>query len=126
VTTTDPTWTHLSLDDRTPDTAADWGTIRWCASDELTGTAATVGYVEIAAGERNPLHMHPNCTEVLVLLEGTLAHEVGDDVVELAPRDVLVIPPATPHRATNTGTVTARMLVAYDAGTREFVRVEER
>jgi quercetin dioxygenase-like cupin family protein len=116
---------HRSIRALVPDTDAPWGRIRWLANDELAGVGATVGYVEIEAGASNPLHLHPNCSEILVLLEGALTHRVGEKSVDLVADDVVVIPAGVPHQATNVGSTTARMLVAYDAGVREFVRVED-
>src|ERR1035437_1720236 len=43
-----------------------WGWIRWLMNSKLDpGAAQTFGVVEIAAGQRNSLHMHPNCEELL-------------------------------------------------------------
>jgi quercetin dioxygenase-like cupin family protein len=81
---------------------------------------ATVGFVEILAGQANPLHVHADCSEILVLLEGSLSHVVGEETVELVAGDVLVVPPGMVHRAANNGTATARMVVVYDSGLRTF------
>jgi quercetin dioxygenase-like cupin family protein len=115
---------HQSLLDREPDSDAAWGTIRWLVSKAQLGIDATLGYVEIEPGLANPCHMHPNCTEMIVLLEGELEHAVGDEVVTLRPNDLLVVPAGEPHFGRNIGTTTARMLVFYDSGERQFVAVE--
>lgn len=100
--------------------------ITWVVNAELVpGANITVGIVEIDAGMSNPLHVHPNCEEVLHLLAGTLDHRIGADVVSIDPGDTIHVPLGVPHRATNTGSETARMIVAYPTGTREMVVVED-
>ncbi len=91
----------------------------------VPGAQITMGLVEIDAGQSNPLHYHPNCDEALHLLEGRLDHRIGDDVVSIGPGDTIHVPQGVLHRATNTGTQTARMVVAYPTGTREMVVVED-
>jgi len=99
--------------------------ITWLVNAELVpGAEITVGLVEIDAGESNPLHYHPNCEEALYLFEGTLDHRIGADVVSIGPGDTIHVPTGVHHQATNTGDVTARMIVAYPTGTREMVVVE--
>lgn len=106
-----------------PAGAVDWGRLVWLANREMAGLDATVGYVEIAPGARNPLHRHANCSEVLVLLEGELEHAVGEEWVDLSSGDVLVVPPGMAHGARNPGLTVARMVVAYDSGERGFETV---
>ena len=55
-----------------------WGAIEWLFNGELApGAEQTLGFVEIAAGQKNPLHAHPNCEELLYLIEGELDHSSG-------------------------------------------------
>lgn len=102
----------------------DWGRLVWLADGATAGVEATVGFVEILPRTANPTHRHPDCHEVLVVLEGTLEHRVGDGTVDLHPGDVLVVPPGMIHGARNPGEVTARMLVVYDRGRRGYEPVE--
>jgi quercetin dioxygenase-like cupin family protein len=83
-----------------------------------------MGLVEIDAGASNPLHFHPNCDEALHLLEGQLDHRVGERVVSMTVGDTIHVPVRVPHQATNTGSSTARMVIAYNTGRREMVVVE--
>ena len=103
----------------------DWGSIQWLVNDQLAADAQiTFGYVEIDAGGKNPRHLHPNCDEVLYVLEGTLEHSLGDDVVDLSPGDALLIPRNVPHDARNRGQASARVVVAYSTGDRQTVMLE--
>ncbi len=122
---TDPTpYTHRRSALSARDLTDTWGSISWLTDRARHGVEATVGYVEILPGEANPLHVHANCSEILVLLEGSLSHVVGEETVELEAGDVLVVPPGMVHRAGNHGDATARMVVVYDAGTRDFQAVD--
>ena len=97
-----------------------WGSISWITNRARHDLDVTVGHVEIAVGQSNPLHLHPNCTEVVIVLEGRLRHVVGEHEADLAPGDVLLVHPGVQHRGTNTGDVPVRLVVVYDSGVREF------
>jgi quercetin dioxygenase-like cupin family protein len=103
----------------------DWGSIQWLCSNELFDEAnLTFGYVQIEPGSKNPRHYHPNSSEILFLIEGELAHSVGSDVYDLTPGMSIFIPVNVEHDAINTGTITARMVVAYPTGDRQAVMLE--
>jgi quercetin dioxygenase-like cupin family protein len=104
----------------------DWGRLRWLCTGERTPDARqTFGLAEIAAGRKNPRHYHPNCDEVLYLLEGEIEHTLGDEVHRLTPGAMLHIPANVPHDARNVGAVTARMVIAYNVPDRQAVFLEE-
>jgi mannose-6-phosphate isomerase-like protein (cupin superfamily) len=104
----------------------EWGSIQWLVNAELMpGSGLTFGFVEIAPGAKNPRHLHPNCDEVLYVLEGTLEHSLGDDVFELGPGAALLIPTNVGHDARNPGVDPARVVVAYSSGERQTVLLEE-
>jgi quercetin dioxygenase-like cupin family protein len=97
-----------------------WGSLTWLASDALTGSGITVGRVTIKPGMANPRHAHDTCEEVLYLLKGALTHSIGDQTIELAAGDTLVVPPGVMHNAVNHGAVDADMIVVYNNGSRDF------
>jgi quercetin dioxygenase-like cupin family protein len=102
-----------------------WGSIAWLSNRAKHGLDVTVGHVEITPGQSNPLHLHPNCTEIVVVLEGRLQHVVGDHTAELGPGDVLLVHPGVRHRGTNIGDDMVRLLIVYDSGERQFERVRQ-
>ena len=57
------------------------------------------------------------------LLEGQLDHRIGEEMVALVAGSTIHVPRGVHHRATNTGTVPARMIVSYPTGRREMVIV---
>ena len=99
-----------------------WGNITWVDNAEISGTETlTLGLVEIQPGEANPPHSHPNCDEVLHVLEGELLHTLGPEGYHLKAGDTLHIPQGVPHQARNSGTTTCRLVVAYNTGRRQVV-----
>ncbi|PRX43576.1 Cupin domain-containing protein [Prauserella shujinwangii] len=59
--------------------------------------------------------------EVLVLHEGRMAVEVGDDRHELTPGDAVIVPPDTPVRLRNPADRPARLTVCTSRGMRGTV-----
>ncbi len=108
--------------DRVEEVKYPWGWIHWLMSSKLDpGAAQTFGVVEIRAGQKNTLHMHPNCEEILYVLSGSCEHRVGDKKVVLKPGDVVRIPPRTPHQATVIGNEPLRAVISYSSGDRQVV-----
>jgi quercetin dioxygenase-like cupin family protein len=104
----------------------DWGSIQWLVNGRrLADSQLTFGYVEIKAGLKNPRHYHPNCDEVLYLLEGELDHSLGDDLYHLTAGMAIHIPTGIAHDAVNRGAQVARMVVAYSSGDRQTVMLQE-
>ena len=104
----------------------DWGAIQWLVNGQrIAHSQLTFGYVEIKPGRKNFKHYHPNCDEVLYLLEGELDHSLGGEHVPLTAGMSIHIPMGVHHDAVNRSTVTARMVVAYSSGDRQTVTVEE-
>jgi len=99
-----------------------WGWIRWMMSTKLDpGAAQTFGIVEIAAGQKNSLHMHPNCEEILYVLSGSCRHRIGDKTVVLKQGDLIRIPAGVPHQAFVLGNEPLRAVISYSSGDRQVV-----
>ena len=61
-----------------------WGRIEWLANHELTpGAELTLGHVVLQPDKSNPRHYHPNCHELLYVLEGAIEHDLGGETVKL-------------------------------------------
>jgi quercetin dioxygenase-like cupin family protein len=104
----------------------DWGTIQWLVSGRRIGDSRlTFGLSEIKPGCRNPRHYHPNCDEVLYVLEGEIDHSLGDLTYHLTPGMAIHIPTGTVHQAANTGTVVARLIIAFSSGDRQAVMLDD-
>lgn len=101
----------------------DWGTLQWLASGAL-GAAQTVGVCQLFAGSANPLHYHPNCEEILYVLEGAGKHLLGEEWVPVRPGSVVRIPVHMKHKLVNTGPDTMRTLIVFSSPDRETVFLE--
>ena len=71
-------------------------------------------------GATNPFHYH-NREEVMVQLAGTVSVLVGDERVEVAPGDTLIIPSQTVHQIENTDQVEAEWLLIGPSGMQFFL-----
>jgi quercetin dioxygenase-like cupin family protein len=99
----------------------DWGYLTWYASSKLGNSdEMTIGKCVISPGCENPLHSHPNCTEILVVLSGSIMHliEEGKEV-ELTEGDVITLPSNLTHKARNTGEKNAVLMIAFSSADRE-------
>lgn len=100
---------------------SDWGTITWLHSGSFSGSQElTVGQVVILPGRHNPPHIHPNCEEVLYLLDGELEHACGQEApYRMRPGDSICIQRGMLHNAKCTSSVPARMLVSFSSAERK-------
>jgi mannose-6-phosphate isomerase-like protein (cupin superfamily) len=102
-----------------------WGWLNFLADEETTGTpGVTVGTARILSGAENPLHIHPNCDEIILFLAGNVEHAVGDETVALGGGDMLIVPAGMTHNARNVGSEPVEMVVIYNAGRRGFELVD--
>lgn len=99
-----------------------WGWIRWLMNSKLDpGASQTFGIVEIKAGQRNTLHKHPNCEELLYVLSGSCEKRIGDKKIILKPGDVVRIPVNVPHQAITIGNEPLRAVISYSSGDRKVI-----
>ena len=105
---------------------ADWGSLTWYACGELGNSdEMTVGKCVIKAGCENPLHSHPNCSEVLVVQQGRIRHLIEDGkAVEMGPGDVITVPPLLAHNARNISEQDAVLFIAFSSAFRKATPVK--
>ena len=101
----------------------DWGQLTWFANRALGNSAdVTVGRCLIHPGQSNPRHYHPNCSEILVVMQGHIRHTMeGDKEAEMNEGDTVTIAPGVWHRATNVGDKDAILLIVFTSADRETV-----
>ena len=75
------------------------------------GAEQTLGYVVIEPGQKNPLHAHPNCEELLYLISGELQHSLDDTSFHLNPGDAIRVPAGAKHDARCVSAEPAKMVV---------------
>ena len=100
---------------------ADWGSLTWYANAaQGNSQEMTVGKCIIRPGQKNPLHSHPNCSEILVVMQGKIAHRIEEGrEVEMNPGDVITVPPNLPHNARNIADEDTVLFVAFSSANRE-------
>jgi len=97
-----------------------WGELTWFASKGIGNQEdITVGRCLVKPGCENPLHHHPNCSEVLVVAQGTIEHTAANGkVAVLRAGDVASIPPNVVHHARNIGTEDAVVWISFSSAAR--------
>ncbi len=98
-----------------------WGQLKWFANHELGNSKnMTVGMCILKPGKSNPKHSHPNCSEVLHVIQGRILHTFGrNEEIELNKGDTITIPKNYSHRAENIGHEDAVLLISFSTGKRE-------
>ena len=101
----------------------DWGNLTWFAGRSLgNSTEMTVGRCVLKPGRSNPRHYHPNCTEILVVIQGSIEHAgPGGKKVKMGAGDTVTIPPNTWHQATNIGDTEAVLFIVFSSADRQTV-----
>jgi mannose-6-phosphate isomerase-like protein (cupin superfamily) len=80
------------------------------------GVDVTMFLVRTPPGRAVELHVHPYA-ETFLLLEGQGRWTRGEEVVELEPEQMLVVPPHTPHGFRNIGDVPLLVVSIHERGT---------
>lgn len=102
--------------------ATDFGAVEWAVrAGDPPGAEHTVGIATFDAGKGNVEHIHPNCEEVVFVLDGEVEHTLGDERVLLRAGDLIVVPRGVPHRLLNRSAAPVRAYVVFSSPEREFV-----
>src|SRR3954454_7525715 len=78
------------------------------------GVGVSMFIVRTAPGGAVELHVHPY-PETFLLLEGRGRWTAGDDVAELEPEQMIVVPPDTPHGFRNVGDVPLLVVSVHES-----------
>jgi mannose-6-phosphate isomerase-like protein (cupin superfamily) len=107
-----------------PEVKYPWGWIRWLMNRKIDPDASqTLGIVQINPGQRNPLHMHPNCEELLYVISGSAENIIGNSKVTIGPGDLVRIPKGVPHQAITIGNKPFRAVISYSSNDRQIVNL---
>lgn len=95
----------------------DWGQLTWYTSGAQANTETmTIGRCVIRPGCENPAHGHPNCEEVLHVLQGEIVHTAeGQEDMRMGVGDTISIPPHIRHNARNVGTDDAVLFICFSS-----------
>jgi quercetin dioxygenase-like cupin family protein len=104
----------------------DFGSVHWAVREgDPEGAELTVGLAIFDAGKSNVEHIHPNCEEVVFVLEGAVEHTLGEQRTTLRAGDLIVVPRNVPHRVINTTDTPVRACIVFSAPDRAFVPTRE-
>lgn len=97
-----------------------WGSLAWMVgAKEMPGSEQTFGIVTINPGQRNPLHSHPNCEELLYVVSGECDHLLGDELIQLKPGSVIRIPSGVRHWARCTSAEPLTAVIVFSSAERQ-------
>ncbi len=85
---------------------------RFLANKDLGSTGVSLLYNVVQPGASAPSHTH-TVEETMLVLEGTVWAEIGDERHEVGPNHTVIIPPHTPHAWGNSGPEPAKLLWAF-------------
>ena len=71
-------------------------------------------------GKSNAEHIHPNCEEVVYVLDGEVEHTLGDERTTLQAGDLIVVPRGVPHQLLNTSGAPVRAYIVFSSPDRKF------
>lgn len=115
----------LTVRDQLPVDTFPWGTLRWLANDKLSpGSTQTLGLCRIDIGQRNPVHYHPNCEELLYMLSGVGLHSFDSESIELRAGMTVRVPMNVRHNLENIGNEPIECLIAFSSGDRQTIFLE--
>ncbi len=99
-----------------------WGSVQWAVREgDPPGAEQTFAVAVFDAGEGNVEHTHPNCEEIVYVVEGEIDHTLGEQRTRLGPGDLIVVPRGVPHRLINDGQSPARTVIVFSSPDRQFV-----
>lgn len=99
----------------------DWGELTWFASgSQGNSKEMTLGRCILRPGQKNPRHLHPNCSEILHVIQGRILHTYQDGKeVEMNVGDTITIPANLWHQAKNIGTNDAVLMIVFSSAERQ-------
>src|ERR1700733_449244 len=100
----------------------DWGQLAWFVNGELApGADMTLGRCILKPGRENPRHYHPNCSEILFVVQGTIEHTISEEggMKRMTAGDSISIPRNFVHQARNLGEEEAILMIVFSSAARE-------
>lgn len=102
-----------------------WGHLSWLVGEEeMPGAEQTLGVVTIQPALRNPLHLHPNCEELLYVVSGACDHLLGEEMYHLTAGSVIRIPRGVKHWAKCTSEEPLVAVISFSAPDRRAENLE--
>ena len=94
----------------------------WLMEDAIEdGAGLSLAKMTIDPRVVSEAHHHPNCTETIHVLSGSVLQRRGHEWIRLEAGDTVLIAVGAAHLTRNVGSETATMVVAYSTGSRVYV-----
>lgn len=101
--------------------ATDFGSVQWAVREgHPVGAEQTIGLAIFNAGKSNVEHTHPNCEEVVYVMEGEVEHTLGDQTTILRAGDLIVVPRDVPHHLINNSAAACKTMIVFSSPDRQF------
>lgn len=102
-----------------------WGQLSWLINaKQMPHAEQTFGVCTIFPNQRNPLHTHPNCEELLYVISGECKHRLGNKMIHMTPGTVICIPRDVPHYAECISTEPLVAVISFSSPDRQTVSLE--
>jgi len=102
--------------------ATPFGSVEWAVrAGHPDDAESTVGLAVFDAGASNVEHVHPECEEVVYVLDGEVEHTLGEQSTLLRAGDLIVVPRGVPHRLLNKSDSPVRAYIVFSSPERTFV-----
>jgi quercetin dioxygenase-like cupin family protein len=102
--------------------ATAWGSVEWAVREgDPPGAEQTFALAVWAPGQGNAEHTHPNCEEIVYVIDGVIDHTLGEQAARLGAGDLIVVPRGVPHRLVNTSAAVVRTVIVFSSPDRHFV-----
>jgi|KBSMisStaDraftv2_1062788.scaffolds.fasta_scaffold130498_2 quercetin dioxygenase-like cupin family protein len=102
-----------------------WGHLVWQVSGSLGNSdEMTLGRCVLEPGQANGRHFHPNCDELLEVLDGSIVHTWDAEEVAMERGDIISVPAGVVHNARNVGEGRANLLICFSSAWRETTPVQ--
>lgn len=103
-----------------------WGEITWLIDKKGMPEAENAfGVTMIKPGMSNPLHIHPNCEEIMYIVSGECDCKVGDEIFHLTSGSVIRIPSGVEHNAKCTGNEPVHTVISFSVLDRKTISLDE-
>ena len=115
----------LANTENLPVQSFDWGSLQWlCNGQLMPGAAQTVGLCFLFPGKSNPKHYHPNCEEVLYVLQGHGKHLLDEAWVPVKKGTIVRIPIGMTHQLVNESAEPLVTFIVFSSPDRQTVFLE--
>ncbi|MGJ8564521.1 MAG: cupin domain-containing protein [Alphaproteobacteria bacterium] len=96
-------------------------TMEWLMEDAIVSDAGlSPAKMTVRVGALSEAHSHPNCSEAIHVMQGTIEQRCGKEWSVKTAGDTCLIPAGAIHQTRNVGREPAILMVAHSSGSRVY------